>query len=275
MAKKYDDADELVKKRLSEALNSLPIKKYNINAREFVSKIEDKLLERVAFTINKARDLGSFSFVPINLKQKGEILSPDDYKLISIDFDEYVLEVLREQYLNFVKLREIKNQGVDAFSIKDRDYKFEKINTKVLSLISDGMDLRKTQRNYDKFKPQQFIDRLHFYTERFSNHEGIFERLLDFGTCRFEGVDSHMCSRFLKELDAVFDKEKTLDEAYTVIKREDIKPLGTEKVNELEYRKTLDTMKSQQKQLAKLQNHQEKFDDAINILYKNNMTYAA
>ena len=270
---KNDEANKLVNKNLTSAIKALTLKKHNINENEFVSKIEKELFRRISFTIKKVRKQNSFSFIPISIKQKGEILSDDDYKLISTDFDKFVLGILREQFLKFSKTKDITSQGINAASIKDKDYKIEKIPSKILSLISEGMELQKTQRNYEKFTPEQFIDRLYFYIDKFGDNEQVFKHLLEFGTCRFEGEDSLLCSKMLREFDAVLDKEKTLDEALDTIK--DIYPKGTEKLNELEYQKGLKEIAKEQKRLASQKNYTKLYDDVVNFLYKNNMTYAA
>ena len=99
--------------------------------------------------------------------------------------------------------------------------------------------------------------------------------MIDFCNCKFLPEDIIMLKLFLKEIDKVFDKEKTLDEAIRFIDKNSIEPKGTKEQDEGERLKIIEEQKKEAKKYAKLKNIQESFDKKINILYQNNMPIIA
>ena len=64
--------------------------------------------------------------------------------------------------------------------------------------------------------------------------KNILNRIIDFDSCNFEQGDIEPMIKFLREMDSVLDGVKTGEEALEFIAKEDIRPRGTEKLNEIE-----------------------------------------
>ena len=204
---------------------------YNLVAIPSSMRILDKYVN--------LRDSDSFSSVPQFRKNKVIKISDNDLKLLSVDYDDFVLFVIREQYLNNKKPNEIKYTGKDVTipvsSLKESYYKFDKTSEKVKSMINSAKLIQAAKRDYEHFDNEKLKECLsrQASSEAGKNDE-IFERIVAFDACNFEDKDKIALIRFLHLLDSLQDKDITTEEVLDIIKKENLRPVETERLNELE-----------------------------------------
>ena len=271
------------KELLSSKILQLLDENIKIKSQEEKNNAYKKLLPATlkAITVKyyKLHNAGSFTSVPEYRKTNKNLLSENDIKLLGVDYEDFVLSVLKEQYTNFKNPNEIiytKNGiNIKVSSIKDPDYKFEKIPSRIIKLIQDSENVRTSQRNYKNYNTEHFKKKLAFYAEKFDNSEKILSTIVQFDSCLFGDEDVKMLIKFLQQADKVWDGEKTIEELEEYISDNSIKPTHTERINAIEQKKKLDAIKAENKKIAKLHNIQGNYDNYINILYANNLNYLA
>ena len=75
----------------------------------------------------------------------------------------------------------------------------------------------------------------------------------------------------MRELDAVRDGKKSISEAVDYINEQDLAPKGTNKLNEIARQKAEEDIKIRQKISAELSLVKKDFDNAMNVLYQNDL----
>lgn len=269
----------MIKVKISELLDNHFSAKSEEEADFYILKLSIPLFDSIAKRLEKIVDANSLTFIPEQRKLKKNLIANDDIRLLHADYDDFVLSVIKEQYLNLKNPNEIVyvsgNTKIKVSSLKDLAYKFDKIPTRTKSLISDAENIRTVQRSYDSYLPEHFHKRLEFYGDRLSDSEELLENIIDFSTCKFEPEDISMLKKFLSGLDSVWDGKISVKEFLQSVRNNRIKPTGTEKLNRLEHQKAMEAMRAEQKKLAILKNEQEKFDNFIELLYKNKMNFIA
>ena len=223
---------------------------------------------------------GSFNSVPEFRKNKIPQITDTDLKLLSLDFDDFVLSVVRSLYLDSKKLNDIVysngSVSVPAGMLKDSEYKFEKVSEKIKKLISSAENIKQAQRDYKNFDKNELKNRLNYYVSKdMSNNEELLGYIINFDSCLFTKEDIEPMIRFLQELDMVYDGQKTLEQALETIRKDDLKPRGTERQNEIERKQLEQKYKEEQKRIFELNRLKEEFDEAVNILYANNLNSIA
>ncbi|MBR1618445.1 hypothetical protein IJ674_00960 [bacterium] len=287
----YEDLDDAFilkdKKRAKELISSKVMQLLNDNIKikspEEKENAYKKLIGPTVKTISaryyKLHNTNSFSSVPEFRKQNKNLLSENDIKLLGINYEDFVLSVLKEQYTNFKTPNDIvysKNgTTIKVSSIKDSDYKFEKIPSRIAKLIQDSEKVRTSQRDYKNYTTYNFKKKLEFYAEKFDESERLLHTIVQFDSCLFGDDDIKMLIKFLQEADKVWDGEKTIKELEEFITDNSIKPAHTERINAIEEKKRVDAIKTENKKIATLRNLQENFDAHLNILYENNLNYLA
>lgn len=287
----YEDLDDAFKlkdkEKAKELLSSKVLQLLNdnikIKSQEEKDNAYKKLIGPTVKTISaryyKLHNTNSFSSVPEFRKQNKNLLSENDIKLIGINYEDFVLSVMKEQYTNFKNPNDIiysKNgTTIKVSSIKDSDYKFEKIPSRIMKLIQDSEKVRTSQRNYKNYTTDNFKKKLEFYAEKFDESERLLHTIVQFDSCLFGEDDIKMLVKFLQGADKVWDGEKTIKELEKYISDNSIKPTHTERINAIEEKKRVEAIKAENKKIATLHNLQENFDARINILYENNLNYLA
>ena len=287
----YEDLDDAFilkdKKRAKELISSKVMQLLNDNIKikspEEKENAYKKLIGPTVKTISaryyKLHNTNSFSSVPEFRKQNKNLLSENDIKLLGINYEDFVLSVLKEQYTNFKTPNDIvysKNgTTIKVSSIKDSDYKFEKIPSRIAKLIQDSEKVRTSQRDYKNYTTYNFKKKLEFYAEKFDESERLLHTIVQFDSCLFGDDDIKMLIKFLQEADKVWDGEKSIKELEEFITDNSIKPAHTERINAIEEKKRVDAIKTENKKIATLRNLQENFDAHLNILYENNLNYLA
>ncbi len=207
-------------------------------------------------------------------------LSENDIKLLCIDYDDFVLSVVKQQYLENKKLNNIAytegNITINAGSLKEPDFRFEKVSEKIKSFIKSAKEIQTAQRSYDLYNTEDFKNRLNYYANtEIGNDNRIFEYIMNFDSCNFIQEDIPPLIQFLRELDSIKDGEKTIDESIEFLQDEKISPKGTEQVNIKERQKLAEKLKQEQKKSVQLKQYKDKFDNAMNILYMNDLSNMA
>lgn len=299
----YEKLDEIIEKALA---NSKIQGEYGDAATEILAHINETLgekihsifqmsgvgkssvLQNLVISTNKAimevfsnakLDKG-LSSIAQQKKQKLYEISQNDLKLLAVDYDDFVLSTIRKHYLESQKINDIVYDDgkniIQAGTLKEPDYKFEKLSEKIKKMMSKADEIRAAQRNYDAFDENMFKERLsHYANTPVGNNDVIFERIVAFDTSSFAKEDIPSLKKFLRELDSVQDGEKTIDEAVSFIQKENIRPVGTERLNEIEKQKTIERLKIEQQKAFQLSKLKKDFDSAINRLYEHNLTDVA
>ncbi len=259
---------------------SVPLNKNTDKEKDTVfGLVIPSVTEIVSEKYRTIRENNSFASLPVVRKVKQPLITPLENRLLINDYDKFVLSVLREQYLGFKKTADVvyhngKN-SIKVSELRGSDYKFEKIPETINTILSRGENLKNAQRDYEHFTPDEFKKRLEFYGDRLDSDELFLDKIISFSECNFEPEDVEMLIVFSKEADKALDGEKSIKEVIQYVHKNDIKPIGTERTNQLARKKRFDAMKSEQKKFTELSMIQSEFDENMDILYKNNMAYTA
>ena len=283
----YDAFEENDKNKAKELLSSKVMQLLNDNIKikseeekdNAYKKLIGPTLKAITVKYHKLHNTGSFTSVPEFRKQNKNLLSENDIKLLGIDYDDFVLTVLKEQYKNLKKPNEIvytkDGKTIKVSSLKESEYKFDKIPNRILRLMKDAQEVRTTQRDYKNYTKDNFRKKLEFYAGKFDKSEILLNAIVQFDSCMFQKDDIDMLIKFLQAADKVWDGEKTVKEFEEYVFFKSIKPVHTERMNAIEQQQRLDAMKAEGKKLSALHNIQEDFDSYVNILYANNLNYLA
>lgn len=287
----YEDLDDAFeskdKKKAQELLSSKVLQLLNDNIK--IKTIEEKdnaykkligpTLKTISAKYYKLHNAKSFSSVPEFRKPNKNLLSENDITLLGLNYEDFVLTVLKEQYTNLKNPNEIvysKNgKTLKVSSIKDPEYKFEKIPNRMLKLTQDAQKVRTSQRDYKNYSTEHFKKKLAFYAEKFDESETLLNTIVQFDSCLFGKEDVDMLIKFLQGADKVWDNEMSVKEFESEVFYGKIKPTHTERINAMERQKRLDAIKAENKKLSALRNIQDNFDFRINLLYENNLNYLA
>ena len=275
--KDFEGAEELVKEVIIENLKSAKL----INN---MSLTYDRLMTYVGTAIvDQYKNIlknNSISSIPVNRKQKGPLINENDVNMLNVDFDNFIITVHKKQYLEGQKLNDIiyeeNGYKIPVKNLGSSEYKIEKVSEKVRKIISDANRILTASRDYDRLPTEKLKSKLeHIVNSELGENEDIFNLIVKFDSCRFEQEDVSMLKRFLQEADKFEDGSVTLNDVVSTVKKEDLKPKGTEKLDKLEQEKVEQKLKSEQKKLIELKKLQNDFDDAINALYINGFNSSA
>lgn len=282
--------DELVtsgaKNEASELLEAAfdgILKEISKDSKVDLSFLRQKLFKgtRKAFltTYHNIKKTHGFASYPEQKKIKRPILNQSDLDLLSIDYDRFVIHVLKEQYLSGKKLSEIRyvegSRTINPNSLSP-EYKFEKPDEKIKNLLKLSEALRKEETNYDKFTDEQFRARIkHFSNHEMANSEILLERLIDFDAAHLVEGDRQPLIRFLRVLDDLCDNKISIEQAEEIVQKENLRPLGTDLINAAEKEKNLQLLKEEQKRLNEFNKYCRKYDNAIESLFRENLEEAA
>lgn len=283
----YENLDELILKgEPEEVIDYLhPIvknftdniaKKYNFNPDDLYINLATIIHKAMLDSYENIRSSHGFAALPIKRKSQMPDITEIDAKMLSVNFDDFVLDVIRKQYLENKKLNEIiftqNNTTINAQKLNVSEYKFDKASEKIKRLISMGESIEKAQRDYKSFTPEELKARLDFFaSSNIGNNDELFEHIITFDSCKFEPEDVEQLIKFLAKLDDIRDGKITTEQALEIIKKENITPKGTIKLDEIEHQKAIEKFKAEQANLYQLNTLRDKFDNIIDILYMNNL----
>ena len=248
--------------------------------KDFLTK---KLLTKTYLQfLKKSKGLGDtmdFSTFPTQAKPIKNIISQDEKQLLQIDYDAYVIDVLKQLYIDGKKLSEISYQEGDTVlkpkAFSNSKYKFEKPNEKIKDIIRKALKIKQSERNYEKFDTEQFQNRLRYYgNSDIAGNEEILERLIDFDSSQFTPEDKEALIPFLRILDDISDGKISQSEGIKLINEQNLKAHGTNKLNQTEKEKFTQELIIERKRKAEFKNYCEQFDNAVDLLYKNKLEEA-
>lgn len=224
-------------------------------------------------------DTMDFSTFPTQAKPIKNIISQDEKKLLQIDYDAYVIDVLKQLYIDGKKLSEISYQEGDTVlkpkAFSNSKYKFEKPNEKIKDIIRKALKIKQSERNYEKYDTEQFQNRLRYYgNSDIAKNEEILERLIDFDSSQFTPEDKEALIPFLRILDDISDGKISQSEGIKLINEQNLKAHGTNKLNQTEKEKFTQELIIERKRKAEFKNYCEQFDNAVDLLYKNKLEEA-
>lgn len=286
----YEKLDKIYKNGTAEELQDFVIDKIAllcdsinlkyIDPKTFAQKIVDPTVNEICQKYVTAKKSGSFSTFPEIRKIKTPQITDTDMKLLSIDYDDFVLSVIRKHYLDSQKINDITYKSGDITismgELRSTDYKFDKMSDKMKGIVNNSKKLFTAQRNYENYDIDEFRTRLNFFANReLSNDETILKNIIDFDECSFTDEDISMLIKFLKELDKINDGEKTLQDGVDTIHFSKLRPKGTEKLNDIKRQKSEAKYKQKQQEAFKLNEVKDRFDNVINLLYENNLNNIA
>lgn len=255
-------------------------KKFNIDPKMLYGKTASLSHDFILDRYQKLFAGESFSTIPMFRKNQKPLISETDIKLLSLDYEKYVLDVITKHYLEGKKINEIKFfDGKTSFSpasLQEPDYKFEKMSEKIKGIINTGNMLENAQRDYKNFDVNQLRARLNFYANsELGNNEEILERIIAFDSSKFIKEEMSLFVKFLKELDLLADGKKSLNDTLETIYKNELRPKATERLTEMERQKAAEQYKLEMKKAAELNEIKGRFDSALNFLYTNDLSLAA
>lgn len=287
----YEELDEYIDMMSEEKTNNLfrrtlksigeeISKKFGIDETLFAKKTFAETSDLIAKKYITMKTETGFSSVPQQRKVKFPQINETDIKLLQTDFDDFVLTVLKKQHLDSKKLNDIVYSDgkitILLNSLKNSDYKFEKIPEKIKKIISTSDSLLRAQRDYDNFNKNELKARLNSLAgKELGNNEELLENIIAFDNCNFSNEDVQNLIKFLRELDDVTDGKKSVEKGLEIIRKEKLYPKEPENQAQEEIQKNIDNFKSEQKKAFQLNELKNKFDDALNLLYMNNLNNIA
>ena len=237
----------------------------------------------VLYILGKYRNIvenDTFSQLPLHRKTKIPQITDIDKKLLNIDYNKFVLHVIKEQYLNNKKPNEIKytDNGItiNVAQLSSTPYRYEKTSEKIKTLISSANEIKKARRNYDNFTEEELRARLNYFVSKeIGNNEKILEKIIDFDTCDLSTQDKDSLIKFFRVLDTVLDENATVEDALKRIKAEDIRPKEKDRKQKIERQKIAELLKKEQQKAYELNELKTRFDEAVNYLYMNGLNNCA
>ena len=274
-----EGADALINRVVLETCATAK-EKYKADPKAFYEKLLTAAKKSIQQKYSEIVSKDALASVPTNKKIKEAIISDTDIKMLSIDFDDFVLSTHRRQYLNGEKLNDIiytkDGLSIPAKSLSNSPYKMEKVSEKVRKMIADADKMFRSERAYEQFPPEKLKIRLeHFVNGTIGENDELLDLMVKFDSCRFEPEDITMLRKFLSIMDDVEDGNINISQAVAKIRKDDIGPKGTQVLDDIERQQIEQKLKLEQRLKAQLNNLQNDFDDSINCLYINGLNSAA
>ncbi len=209
--------------------------------------------------------------------KNNENLTNLEKELLDIDYEKFVLTVIREHYINEKKLNEITYQEngktLKVSDFRDSEYRFEKRSEKIKKFITEAEKIKLIQRDYANYTQEELKSRLEYYANsNLGSNEELFNLICDFHACKFIAEDRGYLIKLLSILDKVYDKAMSLEEGLNYLKENKIRPLGTHNIKSLEKQKIKEKLLEERLFNQTIQKAQDDFYETINYLYSNNMT---
>ena len=249
------------------------------------SKLSDKEYERVVqvavlnigYAFEKIFENNSINNIPEIRKNKKVQITDLDARLLNMDYQDFVISVTKQMYFEHknpsaVRYSDGKN-SVSLSELQGTPYKVEKPSEKIKPFIRAGNEIELAKRNYGHFNDEQLHNRLEFFVNKeIANNVNFLEKFVEFSSCDLSTKDKDNFIKFLRILDAITDEKLSEKDALKIIETENIKPIETAKKQEAEKQEILENMRLEQQKAYELNILKSEFDDAINILYMNDMS---
>lgn len=242
---------------------------------DIILEIGERVIREFKSLYSKKSSPTNKKYFP-NVNNKPVLITELEKDLLRIDYEKFVLKVIKEHYLNDVKLNDIVYEEgeklIKVSSYKDSEYRFEKKSEKIKKIVTDVEKIKLIQRDYSKYNQEELKSRLEYYgNSEFASNEDLFNLICEFHACKFVAEDRGYLIKLLTVLDKVFDKQMSLDDAIKYLKENNVKPLGTHKVNSIERQKVKEELLQERLLNQTLKKAQDEFYSIINNLYANNL----
>ena len=288
----YEELDVLFKEKDSEAVKEYLIGYLKNNSVEyskacgitdvakFINMFGENLTKKILDIYADIFKNNSFNSIPIKRKNTVPDVTTLDKEMLALDYNSYALSVLKQLYIEHKKPSEIVyfegDKKINISSLKSTEYKIDKLSEKVKKIILDAEKNKALQRDYIKFTNSELKDRLYYYTKtELGDNEALLEAMIEFDSCKFIEEDKNFLIKFLQILDQIEDKKLDINDGILEITANNIKPRGTEKINEVERGLLEEKFKQEQEKIKALNNLRNDFNNAINALYVKNLTQVA
>ena len=276
-----DDVEEHFSSAVKNIIKNGMLKSTPEDRELIYEKIETPLKELVFI---KATIMEEKNIYPARKKRninKG-LITEQDKKMLSVDYDKFVLHATREQYLGFKNPNDISyqegNTTITGKELKNTEYKIEKMPVKIRSLLNDAERVHEAQRDYDNFSGEELLNRLQC-TKKYVNSEKYNKICKPFETCRFVDEDMDNLRQLLRITDKCVDGDLTSEEVIKIITEENLSPKGTEKLVRQKNAEAADKEDADNAELddeiAKIEFVQNKFKNDISLLYTFGLSEAA
>lgn len=258
------------------AVKQICAKHPKLSEQEY-KRVVDVAVINLAYNFEKLHNKNSINSVPEIRKNKKVQISDLDLRLINIDYQDFVLSVMKQMYLEHKNPSAIKySDGKNSVSLSELQgtpYKIEKPSEKIKPFIRSGNEIELAKRNYGHFNDEQLHNRLEFFVNKeIANNVNFLEKFVEFSSCDLSTKDKDNFIKFLRILDAITDEKLSEKDALKIIETENIKPIETAKKQEAERQEILENMRLEQQRAYELNTLKSEFDDAINLLYMNDMS---
>lgn len=223
---------------------------------------------------------GTLNNIPDQRKNKTIQLSDLDIKLLSLDYNDFALSVIRQMYLEKKNPSQIKYSDgknvIPLSALQGTPYKFEKPSEKMKPFIRAAAEIEAAKRDYDRFDDKQLRERLNFFLNKdIASSDEFLDKFVEFDSCDLSTKDKDNFKKFLCILDSVYDGKTTETDALKILIDKDIRPHETEKKEAVEKAKMLAAIRAEQQKGYELSSLKSKFDNLVNILYMNDMSNLA
>lgn len=284
----YEDLSELMllEKEEEEIIDFCQSKVKQICVKN--SKLSDEEYEKIIkiavlniiFAFKKIYENDTLNSIPEQRKNKVVQLTDLDMKLLSFDYNDFALSVIRQMYLEKKNPSQIKytdgKNVIPLSALQATPYKFEKPSDKIKPFIRAAAEIEAAKRDYDRFDDNQLHDRLNFFLNKdIASNDEFLDKFIEFESCDLSTKDRENFKKFLRVLDSVLDEKITEKDALEIFVTQDIRPHETEKREAAQKAKMLETLRAEQQKSYELNSLKAQFDDIVNILYMNDMSNLA
>ena len=215
------------------AVKQICAKHPKLSEQEY-KRVVDVAVINLAYNFEKLHNKNSINSVPEIRKNKKVQISDLDLRLINIDYQDFVLSVMKQMYLEHKNPSAIKySDGKNSVSLSELQgtpYKIEKPSEKIKPFIRSGNEIELAKRNYGHFNDEQLHNRLEFFVNKeIANNVNFLEKFVEFSSCDLSTKDKDNFIKFLRILDAITDEKLSEKDALKIIETENIKPIETAK----------------------------------------------
>lgn len=244
--------------------------------RQFIyDKINDTLKKQV---LNKSHEIAHSDKITSAKKKKipNNLIMEQDKKMLSIDYDKFILSVIKDEYLNFKRPDNISYQEGDTIirlnELKHTAYKFEKFPEPMKNFLRNADIINQAQRDYDNYTTEELKERLSHNSTQLSNEDDLIESFIIFGTCLFDDDDTEDIKQFLRITDKVLDKDMTGKDAAEYIKENNISPKGTERIRKEEEEQNKLKKQYERKRYLALTHQRAVYSKELELLHANKLS---
>lgn len=158
---------------------------FNVDTMSAYEKLAAPIHTAVLRKYSEIKMKDAFSSIPIQRKFKEPKFSQTDIAMLRVNYDEFVLDVLKRQYLGSEKLNEIVYEGygvkIPVRSLSGTEYKIDKASERIRQFVTSGEKIKAAQRDYDNFGVEELNRRLEQLSAgKCGSNDIILAKIIDF-----------------------------------------------------------------------------------------------